>query len=121
MDVERSLTDMGIDGHYYIAKMQISEVNVLHNLCTKDQCLAWNIDEETYRQKHVREECDCGGMKVVDTALLTAIIERDEIPVFSWDQVYRKLNITSSHMVRRGVSHPAYVAISHVLVHSILA
>lgn len=116
MDVERSFADMGIDGHYYIAKMQNSEVNVLHNLCTKDQCLARDIDEETYKQKHVREECDCGGMKAVDTALLIATIEKDEVPVFSWDSVNKKLDITSSHMIRRGVSYPAYIAISHVLV-----
>jgi hypothetical protein len=56
MDVERSLTDMGIDGRYYIAKMQNSEVSVSHNLCTKDQCLARDIDEKAYKQKHVREE-----------------------------------------------------------------
>lgn len=114
MDVERSLTDMGIDGHYYIAKKKNSEANGSHELCTKDQCLAGNIDEETYKQKHVREECACGGMKEVDTALLTEIIERDRIPVISWDSVDKKLSIASSHMVQRGVSYPAYIAISHV-------
>ena len=67
----------------------------------------------TYEQKHVREECACGG-KEVDTALLIEIIERDRIPVFSWDSVDKKLSIASSHMVQRGVSYPAYIAISHV-------
>jgi hypothetical protein len=76
----------------------------------------WNIDEETYKQKRVREECDCDGMKAVDTARLIATIERDEIPDFNWDPVNKKLDRTPSHMIRRDVSYPAYIVISHMLV-----
>lgn len=114
MDVERSLTDMGIDGHYYVAKMPNSEVNISHESCTKDECLARNIDEYTYKQRHVQKEGDCGGMKEVDMTLLIRIIKSGEVPVFTWESVTKELKINSSRFVKRGVSDPAYIAISHV-------
>jgi hypothetical protein len=114
MDVERSLTDMGIDGHYYLAKSSNPEVNISHELCTTNECLARNIDETSYKQTHVQQECNCSGMKAVDTSRLVEIINNDKVPIYRWDPVSKELQIESTRMVRRGVSDPVYVSISHV-------
>lgn len=113
MDVERILTDMGIDGHYYISRMSRPEPDMSHKKCTEGRCDARNIDETKYKQKHAQEGCGCGAREV-DTALLCKIIKSGNIPVFSWDSVRKELKISSTYTVKRGVSEPAYIAISHV-------
>ena len=114
MDVERSLTDMGIDGHYYVSKKPNLEINVTHESCTKDECLARNIDEHAYKQRHVQKEGDCGGAKEVNMTLLIKIIKDGKIPVFTWEPVSKELKLDSSNFVKLGISDPDYIAISHV-------
>ncbi|KAI1370224.1 hypothetical protein F4677DRAFT_369790 [Hypoxylon crocopeplum] len=113
MDVERILTDLGIDGHYYISRMLRPDSEISHKNCTRSQCDAQNIDEKNYKQKHVREGCNCNAREV-NTAHLCEIIEHGEVPVFNWDSGRSELRITSANIVKRGVSQPAYIAIFHV-------
>ena len=116
MDVERSLTDLGIDGCYYLSKLENLDDARSHGQCSQDQCVAGNIDEDTYQQKHLRDESDCEGMKAVDIGRLMEIVDQGAIPVIHWDIATKKLEITSSHTTRRGVSNPPYIALSHVYV-----
>jgi hypothetical protein len=115
-DVERILVDIGIDGHYYIAKKENPETNISHRGCTKDECLGRNIEEKTYQPIH-SHACDkdkCGGFKNADVDRLIEIIKDGDFPIFKWDSASKSLEITSSRNVARGLSDPPFVAISHV-------
>ncbi|RVX75976.1 hypothetical protein B0A52_00333 [Exophiala mesophila] len=113
MDVQRSLRDMGVDGHYYIAKSSNLEVNISHDRCTQSQCFARNIDEVTYQQKHCCESGKC-NMVLVDEALLCKIIDAGQVPVCSWDQSKTRLSLKPSTIEKRGSSSLPFLAISHV-------
>ncbi|GAB1318000.1 hypothetical protein MFIFM68171_08210 [Madurella fahalii] len=99
MDVERSMVDMGIDGHYYLTQMERPEGHISHESCNSSQCTARNVDRETYCQKHVSGESDCGGGVAADMAAVISIIETPAAYLSS---------------VRRGFSDPPFVCISHV-------
>jgi len=115
MDVERSMTDIGIDGHYYLARMERTEANISHKYCSESECTARNVDRDTYQQKHVRRSGDCGGEVKADVPTVVEIIKTPgHVPVFRWDPRRKELEIKSSHMIRRGSSDPPFVAISHV-------
>ncbi|KAI1080626.1 hypothetical protein F5B20DRAFT_579873 [Whalleya microplaca] len=115
MDVERSMTDMGIDGHYYLSQMKRPESHISHAGCTVAECRARNVDKETYRQKHVRETNDCGGAVKADVVSVIQTINLEgHIPVFRWNSREKRLEMESSRMIRRGVSDPPFVTISHV-------
>ncbi len=115
MDVERSMTDMGIDGHYYLAWMDRPERHLSHDECTTHECIARNVNRDTYQQKHACRSGDCGGGVKADISAVVRIIETpDHGPVFRWNPRKRELEVASSHMIRRGSSNPPFVAISHV-------
>lgn len=79
MDVERSMTDIGIDGHYYLASIPRAESNVSHESCTKHACNARNVDITTYQQRCVRAGGDCGGKVKADIALAVKIINAGNV------------------------------------------
>ena len=62
----------------------------------------------------MQQECNCSGVKEVDTSRLVEIINNDKVPVYRWNLVSKELQIESSQMVRRGVSDLAYISISYV-------
>lgn len=113
MDIQRSLRDMGVDGHYFISKSANPEVNISHDRCTESQCLARNIDEVTYQQKHSCESGKC-EMVLVDELLLCNIIDADQVPVYSWDRAKKSLRLEPSTIYKRGSSSLPFLAISHV-------
>lgn len=114
MDAQKTMVDLGIDGHYFMAKSENPEVNISHDLCTTNQCLARNIEEVSYQQKHACEDGQCGRMVLVDEVALCKIIDADEIPVFCWNAVEKKLDIRTSHVLKRGRASIPFIAISHV-------
>lgn len=114
MDVQRSLTDMGIDGHYYIAKLSNPQGLDLHKRCSDYQCIAQDIDEKQYKIQHVREDNDCDGLIELDITRLIKIIESENTPVVTWNPSTKMLKVVPSKTQKRGVSTPPYVAISHV-------
>ena len=115
MDVERSMSDMGIDGQYYLANLERTETNIFHESCTKHDCTARNVNRDTYKQRHVREKGDCGGAVKVKVDEVVKIIHTPGcVPVFRWDPHRKQLDIASSQMLNRGVSSPPYITISHV-------
>ncbi|KAF1961600.1 hypothetical protein CC80DRAFT_401601, partial [Byssothecium circinans] len=112
VDVERTMTDIGIDGHYYLSLMERAESHISHKDCNKSQCTAHIA---TYRQKHVCESCQCGeGIQSNVSATMAIIEEEGHVPVVRWDAQSRRLVNTSSRLIRRGFADPPFVAISHV-------
>ncbi|OTB03161.1 hypothetical protein M426DRAFT_180611 [Hypoxylon sp. CI-4A] len=115
MDVERSMSDMGIDGHYYLARLNPPEDHISHSNCSKNECAARNVDKDTYEQKHVSKPGDCSGPIMVDLGIVVKIIETPGyVPVFRWDPNKKRLSVAWSQMIGRGVANPPYVTISHV-------
>ncbi|KAK7421971.1 hypothetical protein QQZ08_009692 [Neonectria magnoliae] len=43
------MSDMGIDGHYYLARLKPGEDEVSHGNCTQYECCARNVDKDTYK------------------------------------------------------------------------
>lgn len=81
-----------------------------HSDChTKDQCTAYNVNEETHRVLHVDENCQCTAIKAPKTNL--AIIDSGNIPFVQCER--RK---GSPPKITHGVVQPGtkYVAISHI-------
>lgn len=113
-DVERSLTDIGIDGHYFMAKSANTETNLNHGLCTIDQCVARNINEAKYTQNHAPECSGRCAAIAIDEASLAGIIDNNEIPVVSWNAEEKILDVEPTYVLKRGVSDPAYLCLSHV-------
>lgn len=115
MDVERSMTDLGIDGHYYLARLKPEEDRIKHDKCTALECTARNVDVKTYKQKHVRQEGDCNGAVKADIDVVVNIINTPGyVPIFRWDKHKKQLRVAWSRMLGRGLSNPPYITISHV-------
>ena len=114
MDVERSMTDIGIDGHYYLVRTARAEANISHEACTEKECKARDVDKMSCQQRHVQESGDCGGKVTTDIPSVVKIIKTGNLPVFKWDLMRKQLEVKSSRLVRRGIADPPFVAISHV-------
>lgn len=122
MDVRRLLSDVKIDGHYYLALQRCPQGLHTHWDCSETLCRAGNVDEKKYVTRHV-ENCACNGDEH-GTAVreVVGIIEDDQgakegeieggIPVLSWwvgesSQYGFIVDNARSRKIR-------YVAISHV-------
>ncbi|EPS45971.1 hypothetical protein H072_21 [Dactylellina haptotyla CBS 200.50] len=113
-DIEKCMTDFGIDGHYYLSRCTMKEQNLTHKDCDKFYCRARQVNETTYEPKHVRGKDDCSGHIWIDTHLVASIIKDGKVPVFKWDSSTKTVEIAGSNLLRRGYASPPFVAISHV-------
>jgi len=111
MDVRGTLTDMDIDGQYYIAALPCPQGTQRHSICTEDACLAKGIDEKTYVTKHREESCDCEQVPI-DLSLVVEILEGGGTPVVAWSDVESKLHVMEVNE-SKGMSLQ-YIALSHV-------
>ena len=114
LDIQRSLTDFGIDLHYYLAKKVRPEIHISHQGCTETACNARNVDRTTYQQRHVRGSGDCGGSVKSDISPVVEIITVGDVPICKWDPLRKQVDVVSSRLVKKGLSDPPFVAISHV-------
>jgi hypothetical protein len=123
MDVRRLLSDMSIDGHYYLALQRCPQGLQTHWDCGETLCLAGNVDEKRYVTRHV-DNCGCDGDEHgTATSEVVGIIEDDRgttegeieggIPVLSWWKVGESSQ--PRFIVDNARSRKIkYVAISHV-------
>ena len=116
MDVRRSLTDMGIDGHYYIAASRNPQGPQHHTRCTEEMCSASSINEDTYVTKHT-DECwlteHCKDKHVlVDVDCVLDIMRNGGTPVVSWNATENQLNVKAFNP-SKGLQFK-YITISHV-------
>jgi len=109
MDVFRSLSDMGIDGHYYIASLPNPQGSQLHMHCKKSVCKAQDIDEKTYEPLHVEPGCRCDYV-LMDVDRIAGIIESGHTPVVA------RSSSGEMHVASfiQDISDKPYITLSHV-------
>lgn len=56
-----------------------------HTNCSNQKCLAYQVDEQTYRTKHSDEQCSCAYYGP-HLPTLVSIIEREKIPLLRISQ-----------------------------------
>lgn len=116
LDVERALSELGIDAHYYMLQMQRPEPHLSHEDCSRTSCIARNVNVATYRQLHVKEDGDCGGSINADMDKLVEIVKNGYIPVYRWFPDTKQLEVVPSIPIQKGLSNPPFIALSHVYV-----
>ena len=84
-----------------------------HADCTGSACVRNNIDTETYRMQHLRDDCQCSIVKPDFDSVIDAI-DHDQIPVFEINGEPDSISLTVSS--RSSALPGDYVAISHVWV-----
>lgn len=95
----------------YISQIRRSyKPGITHQYCSIDECLAFNIDERTYKTHHVRHGCDCSFVSI-PTSQMRQIIDEGGIPlaVLEYQQ-----NGRLSLGVKAAGPRDLYVAFSHV-------
>ncbi|KAL3431175.1 hypothetical protein BDV09DRAFT_206874 [Aspergillus tetrazonus] len=123
-DVMTTLTQLPIDGHYYLAASAGLEPDELdhHSKCVTAHC-RYEYDVNMYRTRHVtddgcREEVRYGGHLGPERGqrdwvdAMTKIIDKDAIPIALWNKGMKKLWSVEYHLTGR--RQPDFVAISHV-------
>lgn len=113
LDVRRLLSDVAINGHYYLALKQCPYDKKLHRECNEFRCQARTIDEKTYVIQHVQNKCNGQCKHDVTPKDVVRIIENGGIPVVSWR---KDVNGGGSRLIVEdaGTGEITYVAISHV-------
>ncbi|KAJ7508999.1 hypothetical protein B0H11DRAFT_1703297 [Mycena galericulata] len=112
LDVRRLLTDIAVDGHYYLLLKDCPDGKKKHRGCDESVCRATTIDEATYVVQHVQSGCKCGDGGVSDD-LIAQVIQKKGIPVVSWQQDAG--GGRSGFIVEdASATNVTYVAISHV-------
>ncbi|KAL4747053.1 hypothetical protein BDW72DRAFT_209892 [Aspergillus terricola var. indicus] len=123
-DVMTTLTQLPIDGHYYLAASAGLEPDELdhHAKCVRAHC-RYEYDAHMYRTRHVtddgcREEVKYGGHLGPERGqrdwydAMTRIIDKDAIPIALWNKGRKELWSVEYHLT--GQRQPEFVAISHV-------
>jgi len=80
--VAMTMTDLGIDGRYYVAANPQEEKED-HSACQETACAAKGLNEKLYITKHVTEDCGCKHAEPLEADLL-GIIGRRATPILTW-------------------------------------
>ncbi|KAJ7214175.1 hypothetical protein B0H12DRAFT_1155634, partial [Mycena haematopus] len=111
MDVRRFTSDVGIDGHYYLALKKYPSEEYRHGGCTESACRALIVDEGTYVVQHVDPGCSCE--EEMATEAVVEVVKQGGVPVVAWRKNVQDGG--SRFIVENAISqNVAYVAISHV-------
>ncbi|KAL0578607.1 hypothetical protein V5O48_003398 [Marasmius crinis-equi] len=103
--------------YYYCSQLQLpsgrepEEGEHFHRKCTQLQCLALQVDERTYRTKHVQSGCDCTWLSLETDALAT-ILQDGRIPIVAFDTDSEQLALSSAEVFSN--TPTPYIALSHV-------
>lgn len=87
---------------YYVARPYAPK---RHDKCSYSTCMAYQVDEQSYRTLHVEDECDCEFIDI-QPDLLKDVLARNMVPVIS---ISGDLQLSVSD--GRGIN---YIAFSHV-------
>ncbi|KAI2467335.1 hypothetical protein F4781DRAFT_313385 [Annulohypoxylon bovei var. microspora] len=96
---------------YYASLMPPSPIEgAHHDNCTNDECVALDVDSETYKPRHLYKDCKCEVISI-DTAEVQDILRRGGIPIIeTWMDSEGKIQLQAVDSTKRRI----YVAISHV-------
>lgn len=110
-EYERLSSTMATPTLYYASFLRRSGVGNNHARCSKDQCVANNVDEKSYKSAHVTTGCHCTHL-MPNMQKIHAILEDGGIPLIQItvlnDPFDCLLNVLDA---RSGVN---FVALSHV-------
>lgn len=95
--------------NHYLSGLPRHHLNNHDNGCTWNQCVANNVNEDSYETQHTREACSCPSVGP-DPLQIAGLIEDDRIPLVSLRVVAGKpeLNLIAAERKTK------YVSISHV-------
>ncbi|KIH91208.1 hypothetical protein SPBR_01294 [Sporothrix brasiliensis 5110] len=118
-DVERiRSTHQGLGTRHYLSHMRTRGPARDHSSCSKDGCVAFQIDASTYRPSHAQSECAC-RLQFVDAAAVLRVLQETAVyPVLHM----QKHPGADGESAAAAVVEPyaegmPYVAISHVWAH----
>ncbi len=109
-DISRLGHRFGLNALHYLSGIGEPDPGKDHSRCTDRQCRAYQLDESTYRTRHVDPGCTCDHM-VAGQDQLFEILRDDAIPLIapiSEQASGSAIEIISSHLKEE------YIAISHV-------
>ncbi|ERF75666.1 hypothetical protein EPUS_08620 [Endocarpon pusillum Z07020] len=110
-DISRVVEQYSPSSLYYISLMRRAGTTRDHSSCTKQKCLAFQVDPSRYRTKHLDEHCACSflGPQIAE---VVRIIMSGKIPLLSIIVDERAdAVVVSVEPYKAGVE---YIAISHV-------
>ena len=111
-DVHRLCDTVIVSTAFIAASIARQEVvpKETHNICSPDACIARDINESTYKTKHVDQDCDCESINApVDQ--VKDILEGGDIPV-----ILVREDANGNNLGLEAISHrkAKFIAISHV-------
>ena len=100
---------------YFLGGFSQSSDSRTHQHCTKDRCLAYQVDLDEYQLQHTKQNCDCGGELSVDPWLLRDVLLRSpkSLPLL---RINGSLENELSIEIVPSEENTLYVALSHVWV-----
>lgn len=109
MEVEM-LKELSDEGMYYISQMKRPQLSNCkgHEDCTRSKCVAYQVDDESYRSQH-RNGCNGCDDISFRTAEVAEVVLRGQIPLIMVEK-----KGSSFHPLLHYTDGNAYIAISHV-------
>lgn len=106
--------NQGLGTRHYLSHMRKGGPQRDHSSCSKEGCVAFQIDAATYRPSHVQQGCSC-GLQAVDTAKVQQVLrETSGYPVLDIRPVTDGDGQALQMTVEPYSASVPYVAISHV-------
>ncbi|CAH0017085.1 unnamed protein product [Clonostachys rhizophaga] len=93
---------------YYISRLRPHNPTH-HDLCSENECIAYNVDMSRYRSKHASPDCNCSHV-ALDAEQVRSIIREGGVPIVSirFDEQEPKLDVIKM------TNKTPYIAFSHV-------
>lgn len=106
--------NQGLGTRHYLSHMRKGGPQRDHTACSKEGCVAFQINASTYRPSHVQQGCTC-SLQFVDTPQVLRILqETSAYPVFQMRAAGDNEDETLQMTVEPYAEGVPYVAISHV-------
>ncbi|MCJ1254060.1 hypothetical protein MMC24_001874 [Lignoscripta atroalba] len=97
----------------FLSRMsRLSQTKRDHQRCTPQQCISFQIDMKTYRERHREAECNCKDLSP-DPENILAALRGGALPLLKVIEVNGDLDSLQVEIVESKIGMP-YIAISHV-------
>jgi len=97
-------------GQYFVSNLNPPPSEKPHQQCERFKCVAYKMDWDTYKTKHVTGKCECGMVSTTSDSLVR-ILARARVPLISTTKPFRE---GDSVTLLEAQGNTRYVAISHV-------
>jgi hypothetical protein len=106
--------NQGLGTRHYLSHMRRGGPQRDHSSCSKEGCVAFQIDASIYRPSHVRQGCSCHLQSVDSPQVLRVLQETSAYPVLRIHSTADDVGKTLEMAVEPYTEGVPYVAISHV-------